>query len=436
MIELAEIFREYGPAYRIKYGADMLPSHHEAMWAIEHCRTEALGGHLYDCPDCDETVYRYHSCRNRHCPKCQGEKAYQWLERQHELLLPVPYFMLTFTLPEAVRPVARSHQRLIYDVLFRTSAAATQQLAADPRFIGGQIGMVGVLHTWGRTLTFHPHPHYLIPAGGLSAEGLWVPAREDFLLPVKALSPIFRAKFRDALRETDCFTAVPASVWDQDWVVHCQPVGNGQKAFKYLAPYIFRVALSNSRLVSCENNQVTFRYRDSHTGQPKLCTLEVEAFIHHFLQHVLPKGFVKVRYYGLLSPGCRSALALVRQHLTPANAEPVTPSPGPSAAASDTPSVAPSLRVELEDEPNAPDAPPAPASNADSEGATPPPGPSATASDAPTSAPSLLVELEDEPNSPDEPPAPAPPRSVPRCPTCGRPMRRRATLSPKGRAPP
>jgi hypothetical protein len=227
-------------------------------------------------------------------------------------------------------------------------------------------------------------------------------------LPVKALSPIFRAKFRDALRETDCFPLVPAGVWDQDWVVHCQPVGDGLKAFKYLAPYIFRVALSNSRLVSCENNQVTFRYRDSKTGQTKLLALEPFEFIHRFLQHVLPTGFVKVRYYGLLSPGCRKSLALVRQHLTPANAEPVTPSTTE----------------------------PAPSSNSDSETATPPPGPSAAASDTPTSEPSLLVELEDEPNSPDEPPAPAPPSSAPRCPACGQLMRRRATLTPKGRSPP
>jgi len=291
----------------------------------------------------------------------------------------------------------------------------------------------------------------LAPGGGLAPDQhTWRPTPSNFFLPVKALSPIFRAKFREALRETDCFPSVPASVWDQDWVVHCQPVGDGLKAFKYLAPYIFRVALSNSRLVSCENNQVTFRYRDSKTGQSKLLALEPFEFIHRFLQHVLPTGFVKVRYYGLLSPGCRPSLALVRQHLTPANAEPVTPTPpttepdppttshpappsnsdsetatpppGPSAAASDTPTSEPSLLVELEDEPNSPDEPPGTSA--------------AAASDTPTSEPSLLVELEDEPNSPDEPPDPAPPSSAPRCPACGQLMRRRATLTPKGRSPP
>ncbi len=154
MVELADIFQQYGPAYRAKFGDRLLPSHRQAMWAIEHCRTEALGGHVYHCPDCDTRVYQYHSCRNRHCPKCQNEQAQHWLEHQHDLLLPVPYFMLTFTLPAPLRPVARSHQAPLYDLLFRTSASATQHLAADPRFIGGQLGLVGVLHTWGRTLTY------------------------------------------------------------------------------------------------------------------------------------------------------------------------------------------------------------------------------------------------------------------------------------------
>ena len=312
MVELAEIFRQYGPAYRAKFSDRLLPSHRYAMWAIEHCRTEALGGHVYHCPDCDQNVYQYHSCRNRHCPKCQNENAQRWLEQQHELLLPVPYFMLTFTLPAPLRPVARSHQTLIYDLLFRTSAAATQHLAADPRFIGGQLGRVGVLQTWGRTLTYHPHVHYRVPAGGLAADQTWHSAQPDFLLPVKALSPIFWARFRDALRPTAHFDLVPASVWEQDWVVHCQPVGNGYTAFKYLAPYIFRVAISNNRILKLHDDQVTFRYRASDTGQSKVCTVAAEEFIRRFLQHVLPKGFVKVRYYGLLSPGNRKLLAQAR----------------------------------------------------------------------------------------------------------------------------
>ena len=191
--------------------------------------------------------------------------------------------MLTFTLPAALRPMAHRQPALIYDLLFRTSATAAQHLAADPRFVGGQLGLVGVLHTWGRTLTYHPHVHYLLPAGGWSEDHIWRPAREDFLLPVKALSPIFRARFREALRPTDLFNATPATVWEQDWVVHCQPVGRGQAAFKYLAPYIFRVAISNGRLLKVEDNHVTFRYRASDTDQPKQCTLTAQEFIRRFL---------------------------------------------------------------------------------------------------------------------------------------------------------
>jgi hypothetical protein len=307
------------------------------MWAIEHCRTEALGGHVYHCPDCDQHVYQYHSCRNRHCPKCQNEKAQHWLEQQRDLLLPVPYFMLTFTLPAPLRPVARRHQMCIYDLLFRTSAAATQHLAADPRFIGGQLGLVGVLHTWGRTLTYHPHIHYLVPAGGCADEGhTWRPARDDFLVPVKALSGIFRARFREALRSTELFDLIPASGWEQDWVVHCKAVGNGETAFKYLAPYIFRVAISNSRLLKVENEHVTFRYRASDSGQSKLCTLAVEEFIHRFLQHVLPKGFVKVRYYGFLSVNQRAHLTTLRQQLAP---DGITPLPTSATDATDQPTL-------------------------------------------------------------------------------------------------
>ena len=316
MVEMAEIFRGYGPQYRAKFGARMLPSHRQVIRAIEQCRTGVLGGHVYHCQECGEIEYRYHSCRNRHCPKCQNGKGHQWLEKQHDMLLPVPHFMLTFTLPSELRSVARSHQKLIYDLLFRISAAAAQHLARDSRFVGGQIGMVGVLHTWGRNLSYHPHVHYLVPAGGVAADGqTWLPCRKNFLIPVKALSRIFRAKFRDALRKMDCFAHVPASVWKQEWVVHCQPVGSGFKALKYLAPYIFRVAISNNRILKLADGKVTFRYRASDTGKTRFCTLAAEEFIRRFLQHVLPKGFVKVRYYGFLSSGLRQRLAVLRQQL-------------------------------------------------------------------------------------------------------------------------
>jgi hypothetical protein len=212
--------------------------------------------------------------------------------------------------------MARRHQKQVYDLLFRTSAAAMQLLAGDPRFVGGQMGMVGVLHTWGRNLSYHPHLHYLVPGGALAADGkTWLSARDNFLFPVKALSRIVRAKFRDALRHTSLFALVPESVWQQAWVVHCQPVGNGLPALKYLAPYIFRVAISNNRILKLANGQVTFRYRASDTGKLTTCTLSAEEFIRRFLQHILPKGFVKVRYYGFFSSACRQQLAAIRQQL-------------------------------------------------------------------------------------------------------------------------
>jgi hypothetical protein len=196
------------------------------------------------------------------------------------MLLPVPYFMLTFTLPEGLRDLARRRQKLIYRLLFRASAAATQELAHDPRFVGGQIGMIGVLQTWTRDLAYHPHVHYLVPGGGLSPHGeRWLPSRANFLLPVKALSVLFRAKFRDALRRTDLFEQVPAEVWRQPWVVHCQPVGDGTTALKYLAPYVFRVAISNRRILKLEHGMVTFTYKDGQSGQKKTRTVSTEEFI-------------------------------------------------------------------------------------------------------------------------------------------------------------
>jgi hypothetical protein len=373
MVEMAEVFRQYGPQYRAKFGDRMLPSHRQAMRAIERCRTAALGGHIYFCEECEETQYIYHSCRNRHCPKCQNGKAQEWLEKQQDMLLPVRYFLVTVTLPGDLRGVARSHQKLVYELLFRTSAEAMQHPARDPRFVEGQLGMVGVLHTWGRNLVYHPHVHYLVPGGGVAADGeTWLPARKNFLFPVKALSKIFRAKFRDALRQMACFADIPAEVWQQEWVVHCQPVGNGVSALKYLAPYIFRVAISNNRILKLADGKVTFRYRTSDTGKLRTCTLPAGEFIRRFLQHVLPKGFVKVRYYGFLSSGLRQRLAALRQQLG---------------------------------------RPPA----------DPPPVPEGTDVDVQTAD-----HVADD-SAPDH---------VVRCPSCGRVMRRRSIIRPQGRCPP
>jgi len=294
----------------------MPPGHRRAMRDIEHCRTEVLGGQVYICPDCEQIQYSYHSCKNRHCPKCQQDDAQRWLDGQQQLWLPVPYFFLTFTLPAALRTFALRHQKEIYNILFTASSAALQLLARDPRFVGGQVGLIGVLHTWARNLIYHPHVHYLVPGGGLSYDGrTWLTSRKTFFLPVKALSILFRAKFRDALKKTEWFDQVPKEVWSQDWVVHCQPVGNGVAALKYLAPYIFRVALTNRRILKLDDGKVTFAYKDSKIGKTRTCTLQAEEFIRRFLQHVLPKGFVKVRYFGFFSSGKRQMLFNIRRLL-------------------------------------------------------------------------------------------------------------------------
>jgi hypothetical protein len=321
MLEVADIFRLHGPAYREKFGDRMLSSHRRAMQDIETCRTESLGGQLYFCHQCQQQRYSYHSCKNRHCPKCQNDQANDWLAAQQNLLLPIHHFLLTFTLPAELRALARSHQKTIYNLLFRASAAALQQLAQDPRFVGGRLGMVGVLHTWTRQLLFHPHVHYVVTGGGITDHGRWRSSRQDFLVPVKALSPIFRAKFRDALKQTELFTQVPPWVWRKAWVVHSEPVGSGTQAFQYLAPYIFRVAISNNRLRSLQQGRVTFAYKESATDQLKRCTITAAEFIRRFLQHVLPPRFIKVRYYGLLSPAHRHLLHKARQLLSAATSK-------------------------------------------------------------------------------------------------------------------
>jgi hypothetical protein len=253
------------------------------------------------------------------------------LAQQQALLLPVPDFLVTFTLPAQLRTLAQQHPRTLYTLLFRTSAAALQQLAQDPRFVGGQIGMLGVLQTWTRDLRFHPHVHYLVPALALASDGSFRrPRNPAFLVPVKALAILFRAKLRAALAQTAWYNQVVRATWSQAWVVDCRAVGSGAAALNYLAPYIFRVALSNNRIVGVQDDHVTFRYRDGDTKQLRTCTLPALAFIGRFLQHVLPKRFVKVRSYGLFRLGNRQVLAQARTVVaspatvgtTPAAAEP------------------------------------------------------------------------------------------------------------------
>jgi Putative transposase/Transposase zinc-binding domain len=317
VVTLGEIFRRYGPQYRARFGARMSTEQYQAMRAIEQCRTEALGGHVYICPACATECYSYHSCRNRHCPTCQQDAVQTWLAKQQALLLPVPYFLITFTLPANFRDVARQHAHTLYTLLFRASAAALQHLAQDRRFLGGQLGMLGVLQTWTRDMRFHPHVHYLVPALVLAPDGtLRWPSNPAFLLPAKPLAILFRAKLRAALRQTNLYAHIPRETWQQAWVVDCRAVGSGAAALTYLAPYIFRVALSNNRIVDVQDDRVTFRYRDGDTKQIRTCTLPALAFIRRFLQHVLPKGFVKVRYYGLFRVGNRRVLEQVRAGLS------------------------------------------------------------------------------------------------------------------------
>ena len=340
MTTLGEIVRQYGPAYRAQEGEQLLPSQLAALQAIEQCRTEALGGHVYACPTCGTRRYSYHSCRNRHCPTCQHDAAQTWLERQQELLLPVPYFLVTFTLPSELRAVAYRHQRTLYTLLFRASATALMELARDPRFLGAQIGLLGVLQTWTRDLRYHPHIHYLVPGAGLADDGRsWVTAKADFLVHVKPLAALFRAKLRAALRQTALWSEIPATAWQQPWVVDCRPVGTARAALRYLAPYIFRVALSNNRIVRVADDQVTFRYTVGATDQTAYCTLPVQEFLRRFLQHILPKGFVKVRYYGLFRVGMRRSLARLRSQLRLLQHSADQAPPAPAASDGNTPVV-------------------------------------------------------------------------------------------------
>lgn len=329
MTDLAEIFRVHGPAYREEFGSRMPESHLRAMAAIESCRTKALGGHIYFCPHCLEPHFSNHSCQNRHCPRCQNDRASEWLQKQKALLFPLLHFLVTFTVPEELRLLVRSNQTLAFNILFRSSAEALQQLCLDPRFLGAEVGMVGILHTWTRALLYHPHIHYLVPAGGLAGECWLAPRTPGFLVAVKALSVLFRAKFRDALQKKApaLFDSVPAGTWTRAWVVHCQAVGSGEHALGYLAPYVFRVAISNSRILSLQDGIVTFLYKDAETKERKVCRLTAEEFIRRFLQHVLPTGFVKVRYYGLFAPTKRAFLQKARELLPRVHVVSLAPEP-------------------------------------------------------------------------------------------------------------
>jgi hypothetical protein len=313
---------------------------------ILSCRTPALGGQLFQCPGCSGFEYRYHSCNDRHCPQCGQPDADAWLERQRErLLLPVPYFLLTFTVPESLRLFIRSHLPSALDLLFAVSSEALQDLAGNPRRLGAQLGFLGVLHTWSRTLVFHPHIHYLIPGGGLSLDGRhWVPAAKKFLLHHEALGAHTRTLFKERLRKEHphLFAEVPPEVWAHPWNVGCQAAGSGENALRYLSRYIFKTATSNRKVQLLTEGKVLWTYRQSKTRQFTSIKLDPLDFMSRFLQHVLPRGFARVRTFGWLHPAAKvranRVRALLRQKpvLTPAEeqtwkppavAQPSTPKP-------------------------------------------------------------------------------------------------------------
>jgi hypothetical protein len=314
MPTVADVLRQYGPEYLERFGATMPVEHKKVLNTIMACRTGELGMVFYACTSCGRTHAMGRSCGNRHCPSCQQDKTKTWLEAQTDRLLPCPYFLLTFTVPAALRGWIRGHQRIAYAALFEASSEAIKTLMADPKYVGAtEAGFFGVVHTWGRTLEYHPHVHYVVPGGGLSADGTrWLPSHAHFLVPVQALSILFRAKFRDALDGAGVLAQVDPAVWRQDWVVHAQAVGDGRASLKYLAPYVFRVAISDRRIVSCDDGKVTYSYRKSGSNRWRKMTVDGPEFVRRFLQHVLPTGFQKVRHYGFLSPNSRVSLELVR----------------------------------------------------------------------------------------------------------------------------
>jgi Putative transposase/Transposase zinc-binding domain len=342
------LLQKLAPDYRQRLDSAMPERHRQVLKKILACRTPALGGQLFQCPQCSGFHYRYHSCNDRHCPQCGQADADEWLQRQRaRLLLPVPYFLVTFTVPEALRLFLRSHQQLGLDLLFACSAQALQDLAANPRHLGAQLGLLGVLHTWSRTLVYHPHIHYLVPGGGLTADGRrWVAARNHFLLPVKALGAHCRTLFQKRLQkeQPELFVQVPAQVWQRHWNVDSRPAGTGENALRYLARYVFKTATANRKVELLPAGRVRWRYRESRSGRPAAITLAALDFLSRFLQHILPRGFARVRTFGWLHPAAKvranRVRALLRQApvLTPAEQQTWNPgaAPGPAVSAAPT----------------------------------------------------------------------------------------------------
>jgi hypothetical protein len=329
-LEVADIFRDHGAAWRRANAGHVSLDQMKVMSAIERCRTAALGGHVARCEDCTHTVIAYNSCRNRHCPKCQGAAAAEWLAAREADLLPVGYFHVVFTLPAAIADIAYQNKAAIYDILFTASAETMIAIAADPKHLGARIGITSVLHTWGSAMTHHPHVHMIVPGGGITADGSrWVSCRANFCLPVPVLSRLFRGLFLAKLRAAHqagrlkffgahahlddgrAFKAYLAPLRNSEWVVYAKkPFGGPRAVLAYLSRYTHRVAISNRRLISVDQTGVTFKWKDYRIegpGRHQTMTLPTHEFIRRFLMHVLPKGFHRIRHYGLLASANRVA---------------------------------------------------------------------------------------------------------------------------------
>lgn len=325
-LEVADVLRAFGPDFEADFGHTLSAAQRQAMSAIIKCRTAALGGHVETCDGCGHCRVAYNSCRNRNCPKCQAAARAAWLDRQAEDLLSVEYFHVVFTLPNAIGPLALQNPRLIYGALFRAVGESLLEMAADPRRLGAEIGFLAVLHTWGQTLTLHPHIHCVVPGGGLAPDGQrWVSCRPGFFLPVKPLSRLFRGKFLAILAdlyaheqltlagnlqdlvEQGQFVRWMGELRETEWVVYAKPpFGGPEQVLKYLARYTHRVAISNQRLVSMDEEKVSFRWKDyADRNASKMMTINGVEFVRRFLQHVLPTGFVRIRHFGFLANRCR-----------------------------------------------------------------------------------------------------------------------------------
>jgi hypothetical protein len=315
MRAIQEIFRTYGEQYMELYGDRMPKIHKKAIQDICDCRSGSFGTILYECNECNTMQPVQCCCGNRHCPSCHQYKAEDWLHKQMENLLPTHYFLLTVTIPKGLRDIARSNQRIVYKAMFSSAHGALNKLAKDKKYVGSnRTGYLAALHTWGNMLQYHPHIHMVIPGGAVSKDGeQWLSSREDLFVHTKPFSIIFKAKFRDEMKKADLFHEIDPTVWKQKWVVHSQSVGKGQNALRYLSRYVFRVAISNNRVKSIGDDAIKFTYKDRKKKTWKTMELKPMEFIRRFLQHVLPRGFMKIRHYGFLNPNSPFSVEKLRE---------------------------------------------------------------------------------------------------------------------------